>query len=135
MQANDTQVGGDHYKTSTYQHWDMAADAGLFHQEAAASKYLSRFDTSKGKPEEDLRKAAHYVEKLKELFTEGRRAPLSKLTARETMVFYCDTNGFTGPKREALLRLVTWRNAFDLSELVLLISKMLEAYNSRSEQV
>lgn len=130
MTANERQVGGSHYKGSGYQHWDMAADADLRHQEAAASKYLARWDL-KGLPVQDLEKTIHYVEKLIELVLEGRRNAQQRApTARETMQFYCDSNGFSGPKRTALFVLVTWRNVRDLSVLANMIREMLDIYNS-----
>ncbi len=130
MQANDHQVGGDHYKGSGYQHWDMCADADLRHQESAASKYIARWDL-KGKPIEDLEKSVHYVEKLIELESEQRRNPYQRAqAAREIMREYCDENSYTGKKRDALLRLVTWRNSEDLRELVALLLGMITDYNS-----
>jgi hypothetical protein len=130
MKANDTQVGGAHYKGAEYQHWDMCADADLRHQESAASKYLARWDL-KGLPAQDLQKSLHYVQKLRELVFEGRRNPQQRaIHARETMQHFCDSHGYTGMKRESLLRLATWRNDSDLHELELLIEAMIVTYNS-----
>lgn len=61
--ANDRQVGGEHYKTK-YQHWDFAADATLGYFEGQITKYILRHAKKKGR--EDLEKAHHFAQKLKE---------------------------------------------------------------------
>lgn len=60
MSANDTQVGGDHYK-GEYQHWDFVCDTGMHYLLGCATKYISRWRKKNGV--EDLKKALHYVEK------------------------------------------------------------------------
>lgn len=75
MDANDIQIGGDHYKRQgELQHWDVCANVGAM--EYAATKYLSRWP-HKGKALEDLRKAQHYTDKLIEQAKEGVR-PMAK---------------------------------------------------------
>jgi hypothetical protein len=56
----DKQVGGDHYKKNKIQPWDIIDDHNLNFYEGNALKYLLR---RKGKREEDLQKAIHYLEK------------------------------------------------------------------------
>lgn len=63
--ANETQVGGDHYKQFTYETWDVIADWGLGYFDGNAVKYLSRWRHKGGV--NDLRKAAHYIQKLIEM--------------------------------------------------------------------
>lgn len=67
MSANETQVGGTHYKTFTHETWDVIADWDLGYFDGNAVKYLSRWRRKGGI--EDLRKAAHYIQKLIELET------------------------------------------------------------------
>ena len=65
--ASSRQVGGDHYQRAAgraMQHWDMVVAAGLPYLEGNATKYLARWRLKNGK--EDLKKAAHYIEKLLE---------------------------------------------------------------------
>lgn len=71
--VNDRQVGGSHYR-SEYQHWDWAIDMSLGPIEYAASKYISRWWKKHGpvKGIEDVEKAKHYVQKIKEAHGEGR---------------------------------------------------------------
>lgn len=66
MKANDKQVGGQHYKTDGEQHWDRIYRLyGRGYFVGCATKYLERFHLKNGK--EDLEKAIHFIEKLKEL--------------------------------------------------------------------
>jgi hypothetical protein len=64
MSANETQVGGDHYKM-TYETWDVIHAWGLGYFDGNAVKYLSRWRKKGGV--QDLKKAAHYIQKLIEL--------------------------------------------------------------------
>lgn len=72
MNANEYQVGGDHYKRHKIQPWD-AMEVWMTKAEfqgflrGNAIKYLAR---EKGQNIEDLRKAKHYIEKLIENLTD-----------------------------------------------------------------
>lgn len=61
MDANDYQIGGNHYKIE-YEHWDFVVDIKCPYLPAIALKYVSRW-RDKGRPIEDLRKALHYLQK------------------------------------------------------------------------
>lgn len=73
MTANEKQVGGTHYKQFQHETWDVIADWGLGYFDGNAVKYLSRWRHKGGI--NDLRKAAHYIEKLIELETERGTNP------------------------------------------------------------
>ncbi len=62
--ANNTQVGGNHYKTKM-EHWDyvVANDLGYF--EGQITKYVTRHRKKNGL--EDLHKARHFLDKLIEV--------------------------------------------------------------------
>lgn len=65
MSANEIQVGGDHYKASI-QHWDYAAaNFGPGYFRGNASKYVTRSRKKNGL--EDIKKARHYVQKMREV--------------------------------------------------------------------
>lgn len=70
--ANSRQVGGDHYGNRT-QPWDFIIDNKLNFCSAAIVKYLARWER-KGNYQ-DLDKAQHYFDKLKECIKEGRITP------------------------------------------------------------
>jgi hypothetical protein len=63
--ANDTQVGGDHYKDHIYEHWDIVEDWGLDYFQGQITKYVMRWKSKNGV--EDLMKARHFLEKYIEI--------------------------------------------------------------------
>lgn len=71
MNANERQVGGDHYKqhgATGEQHWDRVwrlFGPGYFI--GCATKYIERYQDKNGI--QDLEKAKHFIEKLIELET------------------------------------------------------------------
>lgn len=69
MNANDTQVGGSHYKQQQMQPWDYIAANNLGFFEGNVVKYVTRWRGKGGV--EDLRKARHYLDKLIELETKA----------------------------------------------------------------
>jgi hypothetical protein len=71
MSANETQVGGDHYKSKAIQPWDYIASNNLGYLEGCIIKYISRHREKGGL--EDLQKAQHFLAKLIEV--EVERAP------------------------------------------------------------
>ena len=86
MNANDKQVGGNHYKSAEDnglpQHWDIVVGMGWSYLIGNATKYLWRLD-KKGGPDkaiQDLEKAIHYLEK--ELSV--RKAKMSSTSSPKT---------------------------------------------------
>lgn len=66
MSANDKQVGGGHYKTdSGLEHWDIVNIFKLDYFQGQITKYVMRWNKKNGV--EDLKKAAHFLEKYIEL--------------------------------------------------------------------
>ena len=63
--ANDTQVGGDHYKSKAIQPWDYIVSNNLGFLAGNVVKYVTRFGTKGGVV--DLKKAKHYLDKLIEV--------------------------------------------------------------------
>lgn len=62
--ANDTQIGGEHYK-GKMQHWDYAASNNLDYFAGCITKYITRWKLKNGI--EDLYKARHFLNKYIEL--------------------------------------------------------------------
>lgn len=60
MSANDTQVGGTHYK-SAIQHWDYVIANDLDYFQGQITKYVTRWKKKNGLP--DLLKAQHFLNK------------------------------------------------------------------------
>ena len=63
--ASDRQVAGTHYVTRAMQPWDYIAANNLGYFEGNVVKYVSRWRDKGGV--DDLRKAAHYLQKLIEI--------------------------------------------------------------------
>jgi hypothetical protein len=62
MTANEHQVEGSHYKGEKVQHWDFVLMHKMPYMEAQIFKYVLRWKDKNGIS--DLRKAAHFIEKL-----------------------------------------------------------------------
>ncbi len=71
METLKVQVGGSHYKNMKLQPWEVIEANDLDFWEGNALKYLLRWRSDKGKPEEDLDKIIHYVEHIKSLYKKG----------------------------------------------------------------
>lgn len=65
MSANETQVGGDHYKSKAIQPWDYIVANDIGYLEGCVIKYVSRWKEKGGVV--DLNKARHYLDKLIEV--------------------------------------------------------------------
>lgn len=69
--ANDTQVGGSHYKTDGKpEHWDLVAMYNWDYFQGQVTKYLMRWKVKHKTPRErlqDLEKALHFLEKYVEV--------------------------------------------------------------------
>lgn len=121
---NDIQIGGDHYKGTEYQHWDWAADNEIPYLEAAASKYLARWD-SKGCPELDLKKSQHYIQKIADIHRKkGYQGPPKSDEA--SFLRYYTACGMTAETGALCLRISTWRTQADLNIILSGIEKMLD---------
>jgi len=60
MNANERQVGGEHYQ-SIFQHWDFVSAVVLPYLPAQVTKYLTRWQKKNGR--QDLEKAVHFLDK------------------------------------------------------------------------
>jgi Protein of unknwon function (DUF3310) len=67
MNANQKQIGGDHYKTGGEEHWDRVHRLKLDYFQAAITKYVERCWKKNGV--QDLLKAQHFLEKYIELYS------------------------------------------------------------------
>ena len=80
MSANDTQIGGEHYKTKSIQPWDFISSNGLGYLEGCVVKYVTRHADKGGL--QDLQKAAHYIQKMIEINAE----PVAEINAEPVAV-------------------------------------------------
>ena len=69
QKANDTQVGGDHYKVGGEEHWDRVARLSQDYFQGQITKYVERWKYKGGV--EDLKKARHFLDKYIEVAQAG----------------------------------------------------------------
>ena len=72
MNANEKQIGGEHYKSKAIQPWDYIASNGLGYFEGNIIKYVTRWLDKGGLA--DLEKAQHYLQKLIEIEMQAEQA-------------------------------------------------------------
>lgn len=76
MSANETQVGGTHYKTGGEEHWDRVQRLGLDYFQGQITKYVERWKLKNGV--EDLKKARHFLDKYIEISTQPTEGKLGQ---------------------------------------------------------
>lgn len=125
MSANEHQEGGSHY-ASEYQHWDFVLTAleGRY-LEGCVTKYVYRWKKKNGL--EDLRKAAHYLEKMMDRETSYK--PMDSKGYNERQV---EAIRFTGcnqcdPKESAIIvTMAVWHDFHDLLMAKRLLSILIK---------
>lgn len=110
MPANDSQVGGEHYQAS-FQHWDFITLSGLGYLEGCATKYITRWRDKNGA--QDLQKATHYLQKLREVATEGRVKPPAPIASLPVTQF-CVANELTAEESILIAQIASWAHPEDL---------------------
>ena len=118
MKANDTQVGGKHYK-SGYQHWDFVHDFQLDYFEGCATKYVTR---RKGNRKEDLAKARHFLVKRMELPSPANRS-MDEGNLNRMVQSFCLSNRLTVREQLFLLAVVGRHYKAALEQLDALINE------------
>lgn len=129
MNSNTTQVGGNHYKGTTYQHWDFVMLAlGGRYLEGNITKYIARHRKKNGL--QDLQKARHYLTKLIELYNEGGVQPLATsvkgTNELQSPAHFCDVNGIDVSERMIILALSNWMNRADLNRIGGMLDALIE---------
>lgn len=110
MSANESQVGGTHYKGKGIEPWDYIASNNLGFFEGNAIKYLSRWKEKGGI--DDLKKAKHYIDKLIEMESSkecddvinwiswGRSSNISPVSGSQVVIVRVFDLTMTGRARE-----------------------------------
>ena len=87
MPANDTQVGGTHYKVGNKpEHWDLVIIYNWDYFQSQITKYLMRWKDKYDSPAkrlEDLKKARHFLDKYIENFEQFDRKGMEPKQAPE----------------------------------------------------
>lgn len=115
MNANETQVGGTHYKAG-FQHWDLAHELNLGYFEGQITKYVTRHRKKKGK--EDLEKALHFANKLRELAVLCDKRPMHRFGTMTKFYEFKEANGLNDMEFRILVRTCGWATVNDLCNVV-----------------
>jgi hypothetical protein len=116
--ANSRQVGGDHYKTGNVEHWDLFGPDYLM---GYATKYM-RWRKKGGT--QDLEKAIHVIEKLKEVTTEAN-LPSYRVSDVES---WCEAAGLDWVERTIVRRILHMRGRGDLDDAIAGIRHLIEQH-------
>lgn len=121
MEANDRQVGGDHYRTS-YQHWDLAIKFRMPYLDGATTKHVSRWRKKLGVL--DLQKGLHYLDKLIESATYDIKRDDTVAVDIE-LARFVEANNLSHLEYQYLFILCTYRNANALKNARQILNKIL----------
>jgi methyl coenzyme M reductase subunit C-like uncharacterized protein (methanogenesis marker protein 7) len=126
MGANKIQIGGEHYKSSGLQHWDIVDryDVGYF--EGNISKYVTRWRKKNGV--QDLKKASHYLQKLIESRS-GGWADYSERQPRvphEVITHFIDDNQLGATEAAILHQVLHWRSIEDLTSVAVKLQELID---------
>lgn len=120
--ANQTQVGGTHYKNA-FQHWDLADELDLGYYEGQISKYTTRHRFKKGKQDAD--KLRHFCIKLIELVTHKGRQPRHRPTTFARMTQYAEANHLLPIEYACIMSICNWQSVEDLRMLLTRIDRLI----------
>lgn len=115
MSANETQVGGTHYRNS-FQHWDLCHELDLGYFEGQITKYITRHRFKKG--QEDLDKAIHFTQKLRELAVTGGRQPRHKYGTVSMFTDYANVNKLVSLEMMCVMSACCWSTVDNLDILL-----------------
>lgn len=125
MSANDTQVGGNHYKGKQFQPWDWDK-YGIGTYEMDILHYVTRQKNGK----EDLEKAVHYCQKLHEEYHKHERRNrvpfIYRPMLRQPMQDYCDEWSMSNLQRKIIAMVLFWQCDANLMTLELLLTQYIE---------
>lgn len=120
--ANETAVGGTHYKGQRLEHWDYTVRAlNNRYLEGNITKYVLRHRSKNGL--QDLEKAQHYLTKLQEEFAAGRVDPHVTDHTFDVHAF-CEEQGLTRDESFVLQRLAYWGHTWHLEQVALTIREL-----------
>lgn len=121
-EANARQVGGSHYRAD-YQHWDFVADGNLGYFEGQITKYVARWNRKNGV--QDLEKAKHFLQKMRELHTQGRYAPPVNPPNGFMMQWFESDPAIGNIEKIIIADVSNWQNASWLDNAMINISTLI----------
>jgi hypothetical protein len=130
MNANDRQVGGTHY-ASKFQHWDFIEHYGVGYLEGCLTKYVTRHHKKNGL--EDLLKASHYLDKLIELYPQGRRSRMFEGVTLAQVEEFITANNLGQLEGEICVLVFSDYDACDLAEAKSLLIQLITNTKKNSD--
>lgn len=134
--ANSKQVGGSHY-AAAYQHWDLVVDLEVPYLEAQIIKYTERHSKKNGR--QDLEKARHFAEKLKECASQGRVRSFSQrdtknlLAAPMSEYFTAHSEGIGKNEKTIVMIALTWEDGRDIEHIIRVLTFLIDTVYPREE--
>jgi hypothetical protein len=123
MTANESQVGGTHYKTD-YEHWDLAIAIPLGYLEGCATKYVSRWRKKEGI--KDLQKALHYLDKLMETAEYPILRKLSYIDIMKEIDRFAHANNLSIMDKKFVELMSTYKDNLGLQEARYVLNEIIE---------
>jgi hypothetical protein len=106
--ANSRQVSGTHY-AGEYQHWDLVIDTRLPYMHAQVIRYVYRWRKKGGV--QDLRKAKHFIQKMKERLDDLPEIAVSDMVPKQvlydSLYRFLNTNDVPSVEREIITYMVS----------------------------
>jgi len=130
MSANAIQVGGDHYKASDFQPWDLIERYGLGFMDGNIVNYMTRWRRKGGV--QDLEKVQHYILKLEELASDGRLPKVDGDGVGPMILSqYFDAHGVSDFREKIVISIFcsNWTER-SFSHALLLIGSLIESASS-----
>lgn len=120
--ANDIQIGGDHYKTSNLQPWDLISRHNIAFLEGNIIKYMTRWRSKNGV--QDLKKVQHYITKIEEIHDTGYEPTGS--AGPKMVEDYCVANHVSDFREVIVISIFSnkW-NANQLNHAALLVDSLI----------
>lgn len=107
--ANARQHGGDHYKGTGYEHWDLVLDTGMNYFQGCATKYVTRARKHEAGQELNLLKAIHYVDKAQEAEEQGRLYRANFAYSVDDVRNFQAANQLNELEYDTILDIIGWR--------------------------
>ena len=127
MEANDFQIGGNHYKTHGLSHWDLIDEYEICYLAGCASKYLTRFRRKNGL--QDLQKAQHYIDKMIERRSRHMGRAIGDVPPGVLDTFFAD-NGVEGPESEPIRLVFNWLTPQHLKSARAMVQALIDDYDA-----
>jgi hypothetical protein len=121
---NSTQVGGDHYRGSDYQHWDHIEAFGHGYLEGCATKYIMRWRQKGGV--QDLQKACHYIDKMISLYERSGRVSRGH-SPDHAVAYLCQSYSTPDAEKIVILLILQWGSRVEMLAKALRLTSEIAA--------